>query len=132
MSTGDPLDSLDDEIRDHLERDTQEHIERGMTPEAARDAARRKFGNVTLVKEDARAVTIPVWLDQLSQDLRYAFRMMRRSRGFSAVVIVTLALGIGMNTAVFSVINAVRLRPLAFPQPERGVCLTTRDPKIKD
>src|SRR5262249_60347804 len=78
MSPRDHLDSLDDEIRDHLERDTQEHIERGMTPEAARDAARRKFGNVTLVKEDARAVTIPVWLDQWSPRPRYPPRVCRR------------------------------------------------------
>src|SRR5262249_48441090 len=89
MSPGDPLDSLDDEIRDHVERDTQEHIERGMTPEAARDAARRKFGNVTLVKEDARAVTIPVWLDQWSQDLRYALRIFRRSPGFAVTAVVS-------------------------------------------
>jgi hypothetical protein len=82
-----PLDELDDEIRDHLERETRDNIDRGMTAEAALYAARRKFGNVAIAKEDARAVWIPVWVDQLRQDARYGVRTLRRSAGFSAVVI---------------------------------------------
>ena len=74
------LKDLDDDIREHLERETQDNIDRGMTPEDARAAAHRKFGNVALVKEDARAVWIPVWIDQLMQDVRYALRMLRAAR----------------------------------------------------
>ena len=96
------LDDLDADIRDHLERETQDNIDRGMTPDAARDAARRAFGNVALTMEDTRAVWIAVWLDQLLQDARYGVRMLRRNPAFSAVVILTLALGIGLNTAVFT------------------------------
>src|SRR5262245_17563541 len=122
------LADLDDDIRDHIDRETQENIERGMSPEDARYAALRKFGNVTLVKEDARRVWIPLWFEQLWQDAHYAVRMLRRNRGFTVTVITTLALGIGMNTAVFSVINAVLLRPLSYPQADRLVWVATTDP----
>jgi putative ABC transport system permease protein len=127
-----PLDGLDDEMRDHLDRETQDNIDRGMTPEAARAAARRKFGSVALAMEDARAVWIPVWVDQVLQDARYALRLLRRAPGFSVIVILTLALGIGMNIAVFSVVNAVLIRPLSFPHPDRVVWLTGINPRVKD
>ena len=130
--SGGSLDDLDDEIRDHLERDTQAQIERGLTPAAARQAARRKFGNVALVKEDARAVHVPVWVDQLRQDLLYALRMLRRGPVFTVVVTLTLALGIGLNTAVFSVVNAVLLRPLSFPHADRILWLAALDAQGKD
>lgn len=122
------LADLDQDIRDHLDRETRENVERGMSPEDARYAALRKFGNVTLIKEDTRRVWIPLWFEQLRQDAYYAVRMLRRNPGFTATVVLVLALGIGMNTAVFSVINAVLLRPLSYPQSERLIWAATTDP----
>jgi len=121
------LDDLDEDIRDHIARETDENVGRGMPPADARDAALRKFGNVTLAKEGVRAVWIPIWFDQILQDARYGFRILRRNPGFSAVVILTLALGIGLNTAVFSVVNAVLVRPLSYASPERLVWVATYD-----
>jgi predicted permease len=112
------LDGLDEDIRDHLERVTQDNIDRGMTPEEARRQALLAFGNVTLVKEDTRAVWIRIWLEQLRQDIRYAWRTLRRSPGFAAIVILTLGLGIGANTAIFSLMDQVMLRALPVDRPE--------------
>src|SRR5213080_4380992 len=121
------LDDLDADIRDHIERETADNIERGMTPDDARLSALRKVGNIALAKEDARAVWIPVWFDQLVQDARYGLRMLRRTPAFSAVVMLTLALGIGLTTAVFSVVNAVLVRPLSYPAADRLVWIATTD-----
>ncbi len=118
------LNDLDRDIRDHIERETQDNIERGMSADDARHQAMLTFGSVALAKEDARAVWIPVWLEQLVQDGRYGLRVLRRNLGFAAAVMLTLAVGIGMNTAVFSVFNAVLLRPISYPDPDRLVWLS--------
>ena len=125
------LDSLADDIRDHIERETLDNIARGMHPEEARHAAIRRFGNVTRVMEDTRAVWNPLWLEQLRQDVHYGLRSLRRNPGFAAVVILTLVLAIGLNTAIFSVVNAVLLRPLAAPHPERLIWAGEYDPELK-
>ena len=120
------LDDLERELREHVEEDTQENIARGMTPEAARLAAIRKFGNPTRVREDVREVWIPRWADQIAQDTRDAARRVRRQPLFALVIVATLALGIALPTAIYSVVNAVLLRPLSYAHPDRMVWITAR------
>jgi len=113
------MEDLDQDIRDFIERETQDNIERGMSPEEARYAALRKFGNVTRVKEETREVWTFVWLEQLWQDVRFGLRQLRRNPGFTSVAVITLALGIGANTAVFSLANAAFFRSFPFPHADR-------------
>jgi predicted permease len=125
------LEDLDRDIRDHIELEIRENIERGMTPEEARLAALRKFGNITRVKEDTRAIWQVVWLEQFLQDARYALRTLRHQPAFTLVVVATLALGIGMNTAVFSVLNTVLFRPLPYPNADRLFWLANYNAQTK-
>ena len=122
--------NLDDEIRDHIERETRDNIGRGMTPDEARYAALRKFGNVARVKEDVRAVWRRAWVEQIWQDGRYALRTLRRDPMFTAVVVLTLALTLGLNTVVFSVVNSVLLRPIDSPDANRLVWIAQHDPHL--
>ena len=122
--------SMDAELRHHLELETDALIARGMTPKAARDAARQRFGSVALVKDDCRESWGMRAIDMLGQDVRFALRNLRKYPSYTAVVLLTLALGIGANTAIFSVVHAVLLRPLPYGNGERLVEVRQQQPKI--
>jgi putative ABC transport system permease protein len=121
---------LERELRDHLDLESEEQREAGLASEEAAYAARRALGNTTQIKEHVRVAWGLQWLENLLQDVRYGVRQLRRNRGFAAAAVMTLALAIGANTAIFSVVEAVLLRPLPFRNPSRLLALHEGIPKL--
>jgi hypothetical protein len=111
------------ELDTHLAIAVDEQQERGLSHDRARSAAQKQLGNVTLLKEEMREMSGWTWLERLVQDARYALRMMRKNPGFAAITICTLAIGIGANTAVFSVVDHVVFRPFGYQDPEQLVAI---------
>jgi predicted permease len=125
------MEALDQDIRDHIAIETEDNIERGMTLDQARLAALRKFGNVTRVKEQTWEVWSFIWLEQFFRDVCYGARTLWKDPGFTIVAVLTLTLGIGANTAIFSVVQGVVLAPLPYPQPDRLMMVSASRPNLK-
>ncbi len=126
-------DDLDEEIRGHLAISIKDRVERGEDPVSARLAALKEFGNVTLTRDSIRRIWRHRWLDAaeaLGRDIRFAMRALLRAKGLTATVVVTLALGIGANAAIFSVVRGVLLRPLVNRDEDRLIYIRQSAPGI--
>ena len=120
---------LEEEIRSHLEMAARERVEQGDAAKDAERVARKEFGNMGLVKEVARDMWGWRWLEEFVEDARYGLRRMRKSPGFTAIAVLTLALGIGANTAIFSLVNGILLASLPYPNPDRLISVTGTYPQ---
>jgi len=122
---------LAEEVRTHVEMATEANVTKGMTPEEARYAALREFGNVAVIQEQTREVHGWVWLEQFWQDVRFAVRMLGKSPGVTVTAVLTLALGIGVNAALFAVYDIMALRPLPSRAPEELVEIRGRNEQVR-